>query len=548
MWTKALAQRLAAALEGAAGWLQRRAPGGPPAPRRRAERALALTEAIPVGTFTASLPPGASAARFVFLSEPFLQICGLTRPVLQGAEVGRALARLHPQDRVSLLRLLVRSRAGTLPCRCQVRVRLDRAIRWLRVEAVPRRLADGSTLWEGALTEVSAEVQGRQRLEEQQRQLRRILNCLPVAVAIHALEPPREIVFLNRRFLELFGYSAGELPDVESWCARACPDPVAKAQAERAWSQALTAGGGSAPPASAELTLLCRDRSRREVIMSVTPLENLMLVILLDLTERNQDAAALELALRREADLKERQRRELEAKLRSSLTAAAVAHEINQPLSSMLINTQMLLAEVQRLPAGNARSTLMPLLELQLREAERVVDTIERMRMLLRNVRSDQEPIDLAEVVESALVFLSGLLRSAAVRVERSGLDQPRRLLGDAAQLQIAVANVIRNAVDALDSTGVHRPRLQLSLARLSGAEPGGWLELRIADNGPGFSDLRLDQLLLSTNKAGGSGIGLFVAATAVENHAGILELRRSAALGGAEVLIRLPSLPDCEP
>jgi PAS domain S-box-containing protein len=491
--------------------------------------------------------PGERQARFSFMSDRFLEICGLERQDLQGAEVARAFTSLHPDDQAAFLRLEREATAHRQPFCGQGRVLVGGAIRWLRAESVPRDLPDGTTLWEGVLTDVTEQVVTRQRLEAQQQQLRRILDFLPVAVGINRIEPPQEILFLNRRFIETFGYTLDDLPDVETWSALAYDDPEYLERIARQWQDGVQSlsSGGSLPPL--EVSLLCRDRSRRDVILTATRLDELMLCTFLDVTEQKQAAVALERAMKREAVLKERQRRELEAKLRTSLTAAAVAHEINQPLSSILITTQMLQAQVEGLPDGDAVATLRPLLELQLRETERVVDTIERMRMLLRNVRTEPQRIDFCEVVQSARLYLAGLLSSLPVMVEESGLDAPQWLLGDGPQLQIAVANLIRNAVEALSQAAVARPVVRLSLERRSRPAGGDWLELRIADNGPGFVDVQRDQLLLASTKAGGSGIGLFVAATAVENHGGSLMLGRSESLGGAEVLVRLPALPEAE-
>ena len=505
-----------------------------------AQTALAITEAIPVGTYTTVRRPWEQQARFAFLSHRFLEICGLEREALQGAEVSRAFLSLHPEDQAEFLRLEQEAIALRRPFRGQGRVLVDGATRWLRAESVPRDLPDGSILWEGVLTDVTQEVETRQRLEAQQQQLRRILDFLPVAVGITRIESPQEIVFLNRRFIDTYGYTLEDVPDVNAWRALAYDDPAYLEAVRSQWA-ASRDGGGSLP--AIEVSHRCRDGTRRDVIMSANRLDELMLWTFLDVTERNRAAAALEQALKRETELKERQRRQLEAKLRSSLTAAAVAHEINQPLSALLINTQMLQAHVEHLPEGDRQHSLRPLLEQQLRESERIVETIERMRMLLRNVRTDQKPVDLCEVVQSARLLLAGLLDSQAVVVQESGLDQPHWLLGDGAQLQIAVANLIRNAVEALDQAAVDQPLLRLSLERRGDAGDGDWLELRIADNGPGFCDPQPDRLLLASTKVGGSGIGLFVASTAVENHGGTLELGRSGDLGGAEVLVRLPAL-----
>ena len=513
-----------------------------------AHTALAITEAIPVGTYTTLRRPGETQARFSFLSDRFLEICGLERHHLLGAEVIQAFRHLLPEDRAGFVRLEQEASSQKRPFKGQCRMLVNGVVRWLRAESVPRDLPDGSTLWEGVLTDVTEEVETRQRLEAQQQQLRRILDFLPVAIGINRLEPPQEIVFMSRQFTETFGYRPEDLPTVEAFRALAYDGPDDQVDVWDEWGRGveLLASGGEMP--LLEINVRRKDRSCCDVVLRATRLDDLMLCTFVDVTERKRAAAAQEWALKREADLKERQRRELEAKLHTSLTAAAVAHEINQPLSALLINTQMLQAQVEQLPEGDLQTALRPLLEQQLRESERIVETIERMRMLLRNVRTDQQPIDLCEVMESARLVLAGLLASQGVTLEQSGLNQPRWLLGDGAQLQIAVANLVRNAVEALEQAGVKRPLVRLSLERRPDADGREWLELRIADNGSGFSEHQRDQLLLASTKAGGSGIGLFVASTAVENHGGQLELGRSQDLGGAEVLVRLPALAGPHP
>lgn len=482
-----------------------------------AHTALSITEAIPVGTYTTVMAPGEEEARFSFVSDRFLEICGLERAALEGVKVSQAFHALHPDDGAEFLRLEREAIRHRRPFRGQGRVLVNGTTRWLRAESVPRSLPDGSTIWEGVLTDVTEEEDARERLAAQELQLRRILDFLPVPIGINRLEPPQEILFLNRAFLDTFGYAPEELPDTEAWAALAYDDPAYRETLLTTWIEGVDAlaSGGTLPPL--DVRLLCRDRSRREVILRATRLDELMLCTFEDVTERKQAAAAQERALRRETELKERQRRELEAKLRTSLTAAAVAHEINQPLSAILMNTQLLQGQLDKLPEGDPQRLLRPLLEIQLRETERIVETIERMRMLLRNVRTDAERIDLSEVVASAHLYLAGLISATGVTLEVRGVDQPSPLMGDAAQLQIAVANLIRNAVEALDEAAVLQPRVRLQVEHGHEPDGGHWLELRIADNGPGFADHDLDHLLLASTKAGGSGIGLFVAATRSE-------------------------------
>lgn len=507
-----------------------------------AQTALAITEAIPVGTYTMVLRPGADLARFSFMSERFLEICGLERKVAE-ADPLQAFACVHPDDYDAWVALNAETFARRLPFKGQCRVVVGGQVRWILAESVPRDLPDGSTVWEGVISDITEQVQAAQKLRDQEQELRRMLSVLPIPVGSSRLDGNQEIVFLNQRFIDTFGYSVEDLPNLEAWAERAYPDPAYRQQVMEAWrheAERCLAGGGDVGPM--DLQVVCKDGSCRDVILTATLRDDRMVGAFLDVTDRKRAEAALQQAFRREAGLKERQRLELEAKLRTSLTAAAVAHEINQPLSSILINAQLLQAQLCGLPEHDARNLLRPLLEQQIRESQRIVSTIEKMRMLLRNVQTEQERLDFVDVITSARLYLRNLLASHDVVLETDGLDQPQWLLGDGAQLQIAVANLMRNAVEALSQHGVASPRIRLSLQRSVGADGTAWLRLRVADNGPGFSERQLEQLLLASTKPKGSGVGLFVVNTTAQIHGGTLQLGRSAELGGAEALLSLPA------
>ena len=502
-----------------------------------AQTALAITEAIPVGTYTMVLRPGAELAQFSFMSERFLEICGLERAAAEANPLN-AFACVHPDDHDDWLALNALTFAQKLRFKGQCRVVVEGQVRWILAESVPRDLADGSTVWEGVISDITERVEAEQ-------ELRRMLRVLPIPVACTQLEAPQPIVFLNQRFLDTFGYAADELPSVEVWAELAYPDPAYRQQVMERWALEVQRGqAGAAEMGPMELEVTCKDGSVRSVILTASIRDNLIVATFLDVTDRKRAEAALERAFRREADLKERQRLELEAKLRTSLTAAAVAHEINQPLSTILFNARLLQGQVQALPEGSCQSVLQPLLAVQISESERIVATIEKMRMLLRNVQSDQQRIDLSAVIDSTQLYLRNLLASHGVAVQTSGLDQPAWLMGDSPQLLIAVANLMRNAVEAMVQGAVPAPRLCLCLERHLQGDGTAWLQLRVGDNGPSFGDLQLDRLLLASTKAQGSGIGLFVVNTTAQIHGGSLRLGRSAALGGAEVVLRLPGLP----
>jgi signal transduction histidine kinase len=220
----------------------------------------------------------------------------------------------------------------------------------------------------------------------------------------------------------------------------------------------------------------------------------------------------------------------LQQQLRTSLTAAAIAHEINLPLSTIRLLCQQ---ARQQLGHGLDVDALVTNLDAQSQQVSRV---IEQMRTLLRNVLADQQPTDLAEVVRSACALVKALLREQRVQLSCEGLEQEAGawVIGDAVQLQVAVANLLRNGIEAVASQPLERRRLRVRLERW----PGEGLAVCVADSGPGFAFEPRDNTLFRSTKASGSGLGLYMVRTTAANHGGRLLLGSSADLGGAEATL----------
>jgi PAS domain S-box-containing protein len=513
----------------------------------QAEMALAITEAIPVGTYTMVMPPDRPVAYFSFMSERFLALTGLDR-VRARENPLEGFAAVHPDDYDEWLRLNAAAFAAKRPFRGECRVVVEGETRWITAESVPRDLPDGSTVWEGVLIDVTERVLAQRSLQESERRLQRILDNLPIPVAtLSQGEGAEEELFQNRRFLETFGYRREQLATQAGWFALAYPDPQDRAEAEQRWQRSLTeaeANGGLLP--SDDYRVRCADGRDLDVLVSGTRLDNLLVVTLLDITERRQAERVQAEARRLERRLEEQRRLRLEQKLRSSLTAAAVAHEINQPLSTVLLNAR--LAQNHRPQSAaptSAAAAALPgadglfdgALSTLVSEAERMVTIIEKMRSLLRNLQTEPVPVDLAAVVESALLYLRPRLMESGVELQPRGLEEPAWILGDADQLQVAVSNLVRNAIESL--AACPDPR-RIGVALRAADER---LELTIDDNGPGFPEGVIEALPLVTTKPDGSGIGLYVVHTTAENHAASLHFGRSA-LGGAAVTLGFEALP----
>jgi two-component system C4-dicarboxylate transport sensor histidine kinase DctB len=212
--------------------------------------------------------------------------------------------------------------------------------------------------------------------------------------------------------------------------------------------------------------------------------------------------------------------------------SAALAHEINQPLTAqrMQLATLRLLLEQGRL--DDAYSALKP-----------VDDMLTRMAALTGHLKTFarkspsglREPLDLAAVVDQALQLLEARLRDeqidCAVRLTR-----PAMVRGDAIRLEQVLINLLRNALDALRD----KPRKHLEI-RLAAEHPQ-W-QLSVADSGGGIAEHDLPNVFdpfFTTKPVGdGLGLGLAVSFAIVHELGGRLSVENRA--DGACFTVTLP-------
>jgi PAS domain S-box-containing protein len=488
--------------------------------------AYELTENIPVGTYTMVQPPDGGLASFNFLSTRFLEMTGLDREQARQDPL-KAFACIHPDDYDEWLRLNIEVFTKKSPFHGEARVVVNNEIRWIRAESIPRSLPDGSTVWEGVLIDITAQTLAEQQLAASETRLRKILDHLPVAIAISTLDPTPSLSFLNEQFIQTFGYTPEDIATTADWTARAYPDKNYRQAASQIWQEKVSLAQkshGVVEPM--EFRIRCKNGSQRIVVINALIYEDMLLIAHLDITERQQAEAALIAARNREKSLEQEQRIKLESKLRSSLAASAVAHEINQPLSTILLQSNMPLRDSSE--AGKVLRSIAA-------EAQRVVSTIEKMKVLLRNVQTTAKPVNLAQVVKSSVLQVKRTLEQNRIHVRHQNSLKACRIEGDDAQLQLALTNLLRNSAEAIAEANCETREISLDIVTRQKS-----IILIIDDSGPGWSGVEKDETPLNTTKPSGSGIGLYVVRTAMKNHHGTISFGQSP-LGGAQVRLRFP-------
>ena len=201
--------------------------------------------------------------------------------------------------------------------------------------------------------------------------------------------------------------------------------------------------------------------------------------------------------------------------------AASIAHEVDQPLSGVIINANACLRFLTG--ASPNLDEVRDGLQAIARDSRRASDVIARIRALARRTATEKELVDINEVIREVVALAEGEARStrARVRIELAG-DLPR-VLGDPVQLQQVVLNLLLNGLDAMRAV-VDRPR---ELVIRTERESTDRVRVAVRDSGSGIDAQLLPRLFdaFFTTKRGGMGMGLSISRSIVEQHGGRLRV-----------------------
>jgi C4-dicarboxylate-specific signal transduction histidine kinase len=207
--------------------------------------------------------------------------------------------------------------------------------------------------------------------------------------------------------------------------------------------------------------------------------------------------------------------------------AAAIAHEINQPLAGAIANCEAALRWLRRNPPniGEVHRSITD----ALRDANQVGSTVKRVRALLAGARPRSARLDINEITREALVLTRGEQDSRQVSTQ-TRLSKLARVKGDRLQLQLLMRNLILNAVEAMSANRRRQRKLAIT-TRMNGV---GNVLVAVADTGPGIAPSSARHLFepFFTTKPEGMGIGLSICASIVEAHGGRLWVTPNAPRG----------------
>ena len=332
------------------------------------------------------------------------------------------------------------------------------------------------------------------------------------------------ILYLSPEWKRQIGFDENELPNRwEEWESRLHPD-------DQGLVLAATEDyiAGRQPVFELEFRLRHKDGSYRWIHSRGGLLRDQnnqpirMLGINLDITDYKKTR---ELSERRE---------QMEQLFRASLasqTAAAIAHELNQPLAAISSYADVALYMLQT--GYEDPQKLAHVLENCALQAQRAGDVIRQLLTVLHKGEALSEPIDINSSVRDAIAFIKTDIQLGAFKIELDLDDDLGQVMANGLQIQKVLINLLRNGLESIKESGINAGTMTVT-TRSSTDDPT-LVQVTVCDSGKGVADSAALKTMFQpfyTTKATGLGMGLAISRALIEAHGGKMWAEQNADTG----------------
>lgn len=527
--------------------------------RKQAEESLqnselryqALAELLPVGIFRCD-----ATGRFIYTNERWLEIASLTSEQALGHGW---LTSIHPDDRAQISDLWSKSLLTHQVFKAEFRFRHeDGVVAWVFGQAVVELDSSGvATGYIGTITDITdrikadealrkAHLELEMRVEERTADLRATNRWLRQMVterkqAENALREERNfisailetagalvvvydaagnIIRFNRGCQETTGYAFEDVKGSQPWNRLGLAEETADV---RAVFEELARG---ASRNEHEHHWRRRDGESRLIAWSNTVIRddnNAVKYIIstgIDITDRRK---AEEEARQHQAELVHVSRLSTMGEM-----ATGLAHELNQPLAAIVSYTQ---GCVRRIAAGNNNPReLIDAMQQVTKQAQRAGEIIRRMRNFVSKGETQRVSVHVNDILREVLGIAKSEIRKQNVHLRAQLAEQLPPVQVDMIQVEQVLLNLVRNAVEAMNSTDENARELAFETSLTS----DGMVQVAIRDSGEGLPMENPDKVFdpFFTTKSTGMGMGLAISKSLIEAHGGRLWATRNPSRG----------------
>jgi signal transduction histidine kinase len=189
----------------------------------------------------------------------------------------------------------------------------------------------------------------------------------------------------------------------------------------------------------------------------------------------------------------------------------SLAHEIRNPLSSVKMNSQIILKSMDF--GGNDKRRM----EIIIHEISRLERILDEMLDFARPVKLNLEPASINSVMDACLEIMDARIRERGIAITKLYRRRLPRILVDHEKIEQAIINVLLNAVEILPEGG------NIEIVTKQSRRNGRAIQVEISDDGPGISTEDLPYVFdpFFSNKKRGTGLGLSNVNRIIEAHGG---------------------------
>jgi two-component system sensor kinase FixL len=379
---------------------------------------------------------------------------------------------------------------------------------WERGRVVHMR-DDGVAVLEGFITDITTRKQSETKLQHAQAYAQAVVNS--AAEAVITIDGQGQIESFNRAASRMFNYNTSEA--AERFCRQliATSDrPVFDAYFEQHKNADITVQTGS------DIKGLRQSGGEFPITLFINKvdaaLDSRYVILIRDLTRQQA------------RDLQLREQRELLAHVDRLNTlgemAAAIAHEINQPLTAISTHAQSGLRFLHKTPPTLSR--LEEGLELISAQARRAGLVIERIQMMARRQERLPEVVNVGTLIKGIYHLAKLEAHTRNFTIELDLCNELPTVLCDSVQIQQVVLNLLRNGMESMSAAACQIN----SVIQLQCMSVEGGVRIAIVDSGAGVSDQAAAQLFepFRSSKQLGMGLGLAISRSIIVAHESSLE------------------------
>ena len=354
------------------------------------------------------------------------------------------------------------------------------------------------------------------------RNQRDLLNSLfeNVSMGITLLDQGGNLLFSNKSFTKITGYSIKDTKSLKDWFPKAYPDETYRNNVVADWNDS-----SRHDEAIREFNITCKDGSVKDIEFRRTFLKDgRALVTLLDITEKKQAEKLLE----------ENQKIKARSKKMESLglLAGGVAHDLNNILSGIVSYPELLLMDLPE--DSSMRKSIATIQESGNRAAAIVQDLL----TVARGVAIVKEPLSLNSIVNNYLEspeYKKLQQFYPDIRIDTNLEDELLNVKGSKVHIRKALMNLVSNAAEASEADGrivisTMNRYIDLPVKGYSGNKVGEHAVLTVFDDGPGITSTDLERIFepFYTKKVmgrSGTGLGLAVVWNVMQDHDGYIDV-----------------------